>query len=51
MSRLLLPPGPAAVQKELVLLDEAGKRADSWMAARVRLLENVEAEKTPSSRS
>ena len=36
---------PAAVQKELVLLDEAGKRADSWMAARVRLLENVEAEK------
>ena len=36
---------PAAVQKELVLLDEAGKRADSWMAARVRLLENVETEK------
>ena len=35
----------AAVQKELVLLDEAGKRADSWMAARVRLLENFEAEK------
>ena len=36
---------PAAVQKELVLLDEASRRGDSWMAARVRLLENVEAEK------
>ena len=36
---------PAAVQKELVLLDEAGRGADSWMAARVRLLENVEAQK------
>ena len=36
---------PAAVQKELVVLDEAGKRADSWMAARVRLLESVEVEK------
>ena len=36
---------PAAVQRELVVLDEAGKRADSWMAARVRLVENVEAEK------